>query len=146
MAATEVQKVTLTSNEGSTIEVGTSPLPKSQHRLCQRRPCSNRLTDRPVAERSMLIKNLIEDLGDEAIASSPIPIPNVNDPVLRKVVEWCEHHRNDAAQSADDDSDNRKKTTDIDEWDQKFMQVDQEMLFEIILVRAPQTQLRHRCA
>lgn len=104
------QRVTLTSNEGSTIEV-----------------------DRVVAERSMLIKNLIEDLGDDAIANSPIPIPNVNDPVLRKVVEWCEHHRNDAAQSADDDNDNRKKTTDIDEWDQKFMQVDQEMLFEIIL-------------
>lgn len=82
----------------------------------------------------MLIKNLIEDLGDEAIANSPIPIPNVNDPVLRKVVEWCEHHRNDAIQSADDENDNRKKTTDIDEWDQKFMQVDQEMLFEIILV------------
>lgn len=105
-----IQKVILSSNEGSTIEV-----------------------DRVVAERSMLIKNLIEDLGDDAIGSSPIPIPNVNDPVLRKVVEWCEHHRNDAAQSADDDNDNRKKTTDIDEWDQKFMQVDQEMLFEIIL-------------
>ncbi|KAK4044721.1 Skp1 family, dimerization domain-containing protein [Parachaetomium inaequale] len=105
-----VQKVTLTSNEGSTIEV-----------------------DRVVAERSMLIKNLIDDLGDDAIANSPIPIPNVNDPVLRKVVEWCEHHRNDAAQSADDENDSRKKTTDIDEWDQKFMQVDQEMLFEIIL-------------
>ncbi|AEO57844.1 hypothetical protein MYCTH_2315211 [Thermothelomyces thermophilus ATCC 42464] len=105
-----VQKVILASNEGSHIEV-----------------------DRVVAERSMLIKNLIEDLGDEAIANSPIPIPNVNDPVLRKVVEWCEHHRNDAVQSADDENDNRKKTTDIDEWDQKFMQVDQEMLFEIIL-------------
>ncbi|KAL2181525.1 Skp1 family, dimerization domain-containing protein [Thermothelomyces heterothallicus CBS 202.75] len=105
-----VQKVILASNEGSHIEV-----------------------DRVVAERSMLIKNLIDDLGDEAIANSPIPIPNVNDPVLRKVVEWCEHHRNDAVQSADDENDNRKKTTDIDEWDQKFMQVDQEMLFEIIL-------------
>lgn len=95
------------------------------------------LADRVVAERSVLIKNLIEDLGDEAIANSPIPIPNVNDPVLRKVVEWCEHHRNDATQSADDENDSRKKTTDIDEWDQKFMQVDQEMLFEIILVRLP---------
>ncbi|KAL2168317.1 hypothetical protein VTG60DRAFT_182 [Thermothelomyces hinnuleus] len=105
-----VQKVILASNEGSHIEV-----------------------DRVVAERSMLIKNLIDDLGDEAIANNPIPIPNVNDPVLRKVVEWCEHHRNDAVQSADDENDNRKKTTDIDEWDQKFMQVDQEMLFEIIL-------------
>jgi hypothetical protein len=50
------------------------------------------------------------------------------------VIAWCEQHKNDPA-SANDDDDNRRKTTDIDEWDQKFMQVDQEMLFEIILVR-----------
>lgn len=58
----------------------------------------------------------------------------VNEAVLKKVIEWCEHHKNDPP-SASDDDDNRRKTTDIDEWDQKFMQVDQEMLFEIILVR-----------
>lgn len=58
----------------------------------------------------------------------------MNEAVLRKVIEWCEHHRGDPMQSPDDDADNRKKTTDIEEWDQKFMQVDQEMLFEIILV------------
>jgi len=56
---------------------------------------------------------------------------------MKKVLEWCEHHRNDPPASQDDDSDSRKKSTDIDEWDQKFMQVDQEMLFEIILVRFP---------
>ncbi|KAJ4354031.1 uncharacterized protein N0V89_005764 [Didymosphaeria variabile] len=87
--------------------------------------------DRDVAERSILIKNLLEDLGvdnDEAI-----PIPNVNEAVMKKVLEWCEHHRKDPPASQDDDSDSRKKSTDIDEWDQKFMQVDQEMLFEIIL-------------
>lgn len=54
--------------------------------------------------------------------------------MLNKVIEWCHHHRADPPASTDDDSDSRKKTTDIDEWDQKFMQVDQEMLFEIILV------------
>lgn len=58
----------------------------------------------------------------------------VNEAVLRKVIVWCEHHKNDPPASSEDDSDSRKKTTDIDEWDQKFMQVDQEMLFEIILV------------
>lgn len=51
------------------------------------------------------------------------------------MIEWCEHHKNDPP-TAGDDEDNRRKTTDIDEWDQKFMQVDQEMLFEIILVSA----------
>jgi len=90
--------------------------------------------DRAVAERSMLIKNLLDDLGSDSISStSPIPIQNVNEAVLRKVIEWCEHHRNDPLQSQDDESDARKKTTEIEEWDQKFMQVDQEMLFEIIL-------------
>jgi S-phase kinase-associated protein 1 len=57
----------------------------------------------------------------------------VNEVVLKKVIEWCTHHKNDPPSTGDDD-DSRRKTTDIDEWDQKFMQVDQEMLFEIILV------------
>ncbi|KAH8737696.1 SCF complex subunit Skp1 [Ilyonectria robusta] len=105
------QKVWLASNDSAIIEV-----------------------DRTVAERSMLIKNMLEDVGDELMnVNNPIPIPNVNEAVLRKVIEWCEHHRNDPPQAQDDESDARKKTTDIEEWDQKFMQVDQEMLFEIIL-------------
>ncbi|KAG8665868.1 E3 ubiquitin ligase complex SCF subunit scon-3 [Fusarium poae] len=109
--STSVEKIWLASNDSATIEV-----------------------DRVVAERSMLIKNMLEDVGDDSITqTNPIPIPNVNEAVLRKVIEWCEHHRNDPPQAQDDESDARKKTTDIEEWDQKFMQVDQEMLFEIIL-------------
>jgi S-phase kinase-associated protein 1 len=103
------------------------------------------VTERKVAERSMLIKNMIEDLGNPG--DEPIPIMNVshNSPprahrtaplrshadtsrqvseaVLRKVLEWCTHHKNDPAPAQDDDQDSRKKTTDIDDWDQKFMQV-----------------------
>ncbi|KAH8821761.1 putative E3 ubiquitin ligase complex SCF subunit sconC [Xylogone sp. PMI_703] len=109
MAEAKASKITLVSNDNVAIEV-----------------------DRQVAERSMLIKNMMDDLGEEA-ASTEVPIPNVNESVLKKVIEWCEHHKNDPPVSADDDSDSRKKTTDIEEWDQKFMQVDQEMLFEIIL-------------
>jgi len=89
--------------------------------------------DQDVATRSILIKNMVEDMGEETFETEEIPIPNVNESVLRKVIEWCTHHRNDPAPTNEDDSDSRKKTTDIEEWDQKFMQVDQEMLFEIIL-------------
>lgn len=88
--------------------------------------------DRQVAERSILIKNLLEDIGDQTVDEA-VPIPNVNEAVLNKVIEWCTHHKADPPSSTEDDADSRKKTTDIDEWDQKFMQVDQEMLFEIIL-------------
>ncbi|KAG5965534.1 E3 ubiquitin ligase complex SCF subunit scon-3 [Claviceps aff. humidiphila group G2b] len=108
---TPAKKVWLASNDNAIIEV-----------------------DRIVVERSMLIKNMLDDIGDEGISeTNPIPIPNVNEAVLRKVIEWCEHHRNDPPQTQDDESDGRRRTTDIEEWDQKFMQVDQEMLFEIIL-------------
>ncbi|KAF8463610.1 E3 ubiquitin ligase complex SCF subunit sconC [Kalaharituber pfeilii] len=89
-----------------------------------------KVVPRVVAERSVLIKNMLEDCVE---IDQPIPIPNVNGAVLTKVLEWCEHHKNDPAPAADDETDSRKKSTDIEEWDQKFMQVDQEMLFEIIL-------------
>ncbi|KAL1850977.1 hypothetical protein VTK73DRAFT_9566 [Phialemonium thermophilum] len=104
------QKVQLQSSDGVVIEV-----------------------DREVAVRSVLLRNLLDDFGASIVNEGPIPLNNVNEAVLRKVLEWCEHHRNDPAQTADDENDTRKRTTDIDEWDQKFMQVDQEMLFEIIL-------------
>ncbi|KAK3053858.1 hypothetical protein LTR09_005138 [Extremus antarcticus] len=87
--------------------------------------------EQKIAERSMLIKNMIEDLGTPG--DEPIPIMNVTETVLRKVLDWCDHHKNDPPPTTEDDADSRKKTTDIEDWDQKYMQVDQEMLFEIIL-------------
>lgn len=86
--------------------------------------------DKEVAERSVLIKNMLEDVGE---VDEAIPIPNVNEAVLRKVIEWCEHHKCDSPTTNEEEADSRKRSTDIEEWDQKFMQVDQEMLFEIIL-------------
>lgn len=51
-------------------------------------------------------------------------------------MEYCEHHRGEPLPATDSDAnqdETRKRTTDIGEWDQKFITVDQEMLFEIIL-------------
>lgn len=54
--------------------------------------------------------------------------------VAYQVLEYCEHHRGEKLPTADESQDeNRKRTTDISEWDSKFIAVDQEMLFEIIL-------------
>jgi len=81
--------------------------------------------------KSVLMKHMLEDTHSHD--SVPIAIPNVSRVVLQKILEWCQHHVDDPVLPDTDESDSRKKTTDIDEWDQKFMQVDQEMLFEIIL-------------
>ncbi|CEP15341.1 hypothetical protein [Parasitella parasitica] len=82
--------------------------------------------DKEVAEKSVLIKNMLEDIGD---SDSPIPLPNVKETILKKIIEWCEHHRNDPVVQDEQE----RRNTDIEEWDQKFMEVDQETLFDIIL-------------
>lgn len=76
---------------------------------------------------------MLDDFEVEGDVTEAIPVQNVTFPVMEKVVEWCRQHQGDPPATDNDDSDNRKKSTEIEEWDQKFMQVDQEMLFEIIL-------------
>ncbi|CDH50008.1 s-phase kinase-associated protein 1a-likeprotein [Lichtheimia corymbifera JMRC:FSU:9682] len=83
--------------------------------------------DKEVAEKSVLIKNMLEDVGD---SDAPIPLPNVTAKILRKVIEWCDHHRNDPIVAQDEQD---RRNTDIEEWDQKYMEVDQETLFDVIL-------------
>ncbi|KAH8754622.1 negative regulator sulfur controller-3, partial [Diaporthe sp. PMI_573] len=87
----------------------------------------------PVAKRSVLLKNLIDDMGVEKATAQPVPLPNVAQPVLEKIVEWCKHHRNDPPPTQDLKSEYRVENAPIDEWDQTYMKVDQDMLFEILL-------------
>ncbi|KAI9008105.1 Skp1 family, dimerization domain-containing protein [Gaertneriomyces semiglobifer] len=90
--------------------------------------------EKAVAERSMLLKNMLEDVGE---ASEPIPLPNVSGNILKKVIDYCDHHKDEPVPSPEDDKDAfdavRRKVDDIDEWDANFLKVDNEQLFEIIL-------------
>ena len=49
----------------------------------------------------------------------PIPLPNLSSTVLKKVLEWCEHHKKDPEPVPEENDDTRKKTTEISEWDTK---------------------------
>ncbi|PVU89507.1 hypothetical protein BB561_005308 [Smittium simulii] len=93
--------------------------------------------DRAVAEKSVLIKNMLEDIGE---TDEPIPISNVSGEVLKKVIEYCEYHKNDEGFSNDPDADTdidnfdgAASSDNIEPWDEKFMDLDQEMLFELLL-------------
>ncbi|KAJ1939234.1 hypothetical protein FBU59_004193 [Linderina macrospora] len=86
--------------------------------------------EKNVAVQSVLIKNLLEDLGESEEA---IPLPNVTGKVLKKVIEYCEHHKDDPPPLRDDYDDVPKRSDDIEPWDEKFIKVDQELLFEILL-------------
>lgn len=84
--------------------------------------------ERDIAEKSMLLKNILEDVGESDMA---IPVPNVTGPILQKVIEWCTHHRKDPPVTEDDTKERR--TDDIGDWDLEFCKVDQGTLFELIL-------------
>ncbi|KAI7828329.1 putative negative regulator sulfur controller-3 [Kickxella alabastrina] len=86
--------------------------------------------EKAVAIQSILIKNLLEDLGEN---DAPIPLPNVTGKVLDKVIEYCTHHVDDPPALNDDYEDAPKRSDDIAPWDEKFIAVDQELLFEILL-------------
>ncbi|KAE8188470.1 hypothetical protein CF336_g6145 [Tilletia laevis] len=86
--------------------------------------------DRDIVERSILLKQMLEDIGE---TSGPIPLASVSGTVFKKIVDYCTHHRADPPAPVEDAEEARKRTTDISDWDSKFIQVDQEMLFEIIL-------------
>ena len=51
-------------------------------------------------------------------------------PLLLQVLEYCEYYRGEPLHDQDN---TRRCTTNISGWDQKFITVDQEMLFDIIL-------------
>jgi len=88
--------------------------------------------DVKVAQCSMTIKTMLEDLGmSEDEADQPVPLPNVNGAILKKVLEWCTFHKDDPPINEDDCSD--KRTDDICDWDSDFLKVDQGTLFELIL-------------
>lgn len=87
--------------------------------------------DLKVAEKSILMKNMITDLHPDGLEEDfEIPTPNVRSSVLEKVIEWCEHHKNTIF--PEDEDEDAKKSAPVDEWDKNFLKVDQEMLYEII--------------
>jgi S-phase kinase-associated protein 1 len=77
--------------------------------------------DMYVVCQSRTIKSIIEDTGPEA----PVPLPNVSGRILAKVIEYSKFHADDAQKKDDEE---------VKRWDEAFMQVDNETLFELVLV------------
>jgi S-phase kinase-associated protein 1 len=92
--------------------------------------------EKQIAERSVLLKNMLEDIAETTAETAAIPLANVTGKVLKKVIEYCTHHKEDPIPTVEDDKDafeQRKRLDDVSEWDAAFVKVDNEHLFEIIL-------------
>lgn len=87
---------------------------------------------------SIFCFNIFTDFSISNDGEEPIPLDNVKADILKKVLMWAEHHANDQCESDScKDDENRIERTDItDPWDLEFLKVDQETLFELVLVCA----------
>ena len=90
--------------------------------------------EKQVVLQSILIKNILEDLDQEETPT--IPLPNIKGQTLKKVLEYCEQHRDDEVdenKSEEERFDVSKLDKVISEWDKSYIDVEDEDLFEIIL-------------
>uniref|UniRef100_A0A914X9I3 Skp1-related protein n=2 Tax=Plectus sambesii TaxID=2011161 RepID=A0A914X9I3_9BILA len=90
--------------------------------------------DQDVIKLSNTINTMLQDLGMDAEQdqTEAIPLQNVNAAILKKVIQWCQYHKEDPPPAEDDDN-KEKRTDDIPSWDAEFLKVDQGTLFELIL-------------
>jgi len=85
-----------------------------------------------VIRQSKVISGMLQDLGEDE--DTEYPIPNVSHAILKKIIEWCEQHKDDAPVDDEDPSyQEKKRTAEVPRWDAEFLKVDQGTLFEIIL-------------
>jgi len=82
-----------------------------------------------VAIMSELIKTMIE--GDKE--EKEIPLPNVKSSVLQKVIEYMKYHCDNAPKPIEKPLKSANMAEVVSQWDADFVDVEQELLFELIL-------------
>ncbi len=87
--------------------------------------------DRQAAIMSVLVKEMIDEEEDDQVPE--IPLPNVKSNVLEKVIEFCNHHATNPMPEIEKPIKSRIMNEVVSEWDAQFCNVEQELLFELIL-------------
>mmetsp|Transcript_24924 Transcript_24924/g.25142 ORF Transcript_24924/g.25142 Transcript_24924/m.25142 type:complete len:179 (-) Transcript_24924:207-743(-) len=90
--------------------------------------------DVPLAEAKMseLVKTMIDDEQDENEAQE-IPLPNVKTPILAKVIEFTHHYKAEPMTEIEKPLKSANMMEIVQEWYANFVNVEQDVLFEMIL-------------
>ncbi|KAI1179332.1 E3 ubiquitin ligase SCF complex, Skp subunit [Nemania sp. FL0916] len=87
-------------------------------------------------QQSITIGTMLSVLDATKTAGQSIPVPAVTGRILTKVVEWCEHHREDPVATVDatgHSSHDDLKVTEMPAWDAEFFNIiDKNMVLHII--------------
>ena len=85
-----------------------------------------------VAKMSTLVATTIDDDADDEDEVREIPLPNVKDTVLIKVIEYCTHYKEEPMTSIQTPLKSSKIEELVQPWYAKFVQVEQTLLFELV--------------
>jgi hypothetical protein len=80
--------------------------------------------------QSITIKHMLECLDND----DPIPIPNVNGDILKKVFTFCDyvHYNSEDVRLLEEWTNDRTFTVPLPQWFSNFITVEQTMLFDIV--------------
>jgi len=82
-----------------------------------------------IAEKSVLIKGLIDDSGTD----DEIPLPNVKRPILERVIVFCEHLKNNQPPEIEKPLRSTDMSVVVGAWFADYCNLEQEELFELIM-------------
>jgi len=94
-----------------------------------------------VANMSELVKSMMDDNDDDDDDDddeqedkiTEIPLPNVKSEVLRKVIEFCEHHLAEPMTEIEKPLKSQNMVDVVQKWYADFVDLEQVLLFELIL-------------
>jgi S-phase kinase-associated protein 1 len=86
-------------------------------------------------KKATVIKMMLDDLkiGQDPtveVDEDIIPLPNLTEQCMEKLLEWCKKHKDDVDPP---DTDDFNFKDEIDEWDLQFLKMDDGTLFDLIL-------------
>ena len=81
------------------------------------------------AQRSQLVKGIIEDYPDDA----EVPLNNVKSNILKKIKEYLDHYQDSEPKEIERPLASQNYQECVDAWDYEFINVDLDLIFEIIL-------------
>ena len=73
------------------------------------------------------------DDADDDEEATEIPLPNVKSTVLKKVIEFCKHHRSEPMTEIEKPLKSAAMAEVVQKWYADFVNVEQVLLFELIL-------------
>jgi S-phase kinase-associated protein 1 len=85
-----------------------------------------------VANMSELVKSMMDE-DEEDAGPAEIPLPNVKAQVLRKVIEFCEHHLTEPMTEIEKPLKSQAMADVVQKWYADFVDLEQVLLFELIL-------------